>query len=262
MPVHQGFVVEHQGDYRPAFAAAADAGFDYVELNMEARFSRGSVDPAAVRGAASDHGLDLAVHLPYSVDVGSPHEHAREGACRELEASLDAAAAFGADTAVFHAHSSVRPSHWETSRVVDAICESTQRLHEYGADCGITVCAENLPGQFVTVSDFSELFARTDAAMCLDTGHAYATGLDGHDQAAFLREHGDRVEHVHLNEARSDGADEHLPVGMGRVDFAPLADAIPETGWTGTCTHEVFSFDETFEYARVGKRRFDALLAG
>ncbi len=98
--------------------------------------------------------------------------------------------------------------------------------------------------------------------MCLDTGHAFASGWDGYDQAAFLREYGDRVAHVYLNDSRVAGTDEHLPVGLGQVEFAPLAAAMVETGWTGTCTHEVYRFDENFEYVRAGKRRFEALLAG
>jgi len=262
MPVEQGFTIEHPGDYRPAFAAAAEAGFGFVELNMEARFSRDAVDPAAVREAAGEHGLDLIVHLAYSVDAGSPHEHAREGACRELEAGIDAAAAFGAEKAVVHAHASVRPAHWEHSRVVDAVRASVRRLGEYAAERRVTACAENLKGQFVDVTDVPALLAETDAAMCLDTSHAFVSGLDGGDQAAFLREHGDRIAHVHLNDTRTRETDEHLPVGLGRVGFEPLAAAIVETGWSGTCTHEVFRFDGTFAYVRTGKRRFDAMFAG
>src|SRR6056297_642411 len=112
MAIRQGFMVEHPGDFRPAFAAAGAAGFDYVELNMEARFSRGTVDPDAVRATADEHGLDLVVHLPYTVDIGSPHAHAREGALREVEAGIDAALAFGAETGVVHARSLARPFHW------------------------------------------------------------------------------------------------------------------------------------------------------
>jgi len=204
-------MVEHPGAYRPAFAAAADAGFDYVELNMEARFSRDAVDPGEVRDAAAEFGLALVVHLPYTVDLGSPHEHAREGACRELEASIDAAAAFGAEKGVVHACSEARPHAWDRDRVVDGIHESVGRLHEYGAERGVTVCAENLKGEFVDVTEFPALFAATDAAMCLDTGHAFVSGLDGAAQAEFLREHGDRVAHVHLNDTRLDDEDEHIP---------------------------------------------------
>jgi sugar phosphate isomerase/epimerase len=261
MDVRQGFMIEHGVDYRPAFAAAADAGFDYVELNMEARFSRDAVDTGAIRELAVDHGLDVVVHLPYTVDIGSPHEPAREGACRELEASVDAAAEFGAGKAVLHARSLARPFHWEESRVVDAIHESVLRLDGYGRERGVTICAENLKGDFVDVTEFPALFSATDAAMCLDTGHAYVSGMDGTEQAAFLREHGDRIAHVHLNDTRLGEDDEHLPVGLGRVDFDAIAAAMAETGWRGTCTHEVLRFDDTFEYVRTGKRRFEALLA-
>lgn len=260
MSIRQGFTVEHAGEYRPAFAAAAEAGFDYVELNMEARFSRDAVDPATVREAAGEYGLDIVVHLPYSVDIGTPHERAREGACRELEASVDAAATIGAEKAVLHADATVRPDHWAETEVRAGIRESVRRLHEYATGQGVTVCAENLDGRFVDVRDLPEVAGAAGAAMCLDTGHAFATGLDGADQAAFLYEHGDRVAHVHLNDTRARGNDEHLPVGLGRVEFAPLAAAMVETGWTGTCTHEVFGFDGTFAYVRTGKQRFDAML--
>ena len=254
-------MIEHGGDYRPAFAAAADAGFDYVELNMEARFSREAVDAAALREAADGRGLDLVVHLPYTVDVGSPHPPAREGACRELEASIDAAVEFGAEKGVLHARSLARPFHWEESTVVDAVHESVRRLDEYAEKRGFTVCAENLKGDFVDATDFPALFAATDAAMCLDTGHAYVSEMDGTEQAAFLREHGDRIAHIHLNDTRLDGDDEHLPVGLGRVDFSAIAATLVETDWHGTCTHEVLRFGDTFEHVRTGKRRFESLLA-
>ncbi|PSP77165.1 hypothetical protein BRC81_10275 [Halobacteriales archaeon QS_1_68_20] len=136
-----------------------------------------------------------------------------------MEAALDAAAAAGVETAVFHADSRVLAEEWDDELV---------------REC-------------------------TDAAMCLDTGHARATGHDGAWQAEFLRKHGDRVSHVHLNHTRRSDDDEHLPVGLGRVDFGALADAIAETGWTGTCTHELFGFD--LRYAAESKRAFDALLA-
>jgi len=254
-------MIEHGGDYRPAFAAAADAGFDYVELNVEARFSRDAVDTGAVRAAAADHGLDLIVHLPYTVDIGSPHELARKGTCRKLEASIDAAAGFGAERAVLHAQSFARPFRWKESEVVDAIHESVRRLDEYGRKRDITVCAENLEGDFVDVTDFPTLFAAADAAMYLDTGHAFTSGPDAAARANFLREHGDRVAHVHLDDTRR-GDDENLPVGLDRLDFAELAAAMAETGWRGICTHETLRFGDRFDYVRTSKRRFDDLLAG
>jgi len=245
--------------FEEAAAFAAEHGFDFLELNMENAYRRDRLDAATVRETADEHGLDLLAHLPYRVDPGSPHDHAREGACRELEAAIDAAATAGVEKAVFHATSFVPGEEWDGDRIRAGIYDSVRRIDDYARERGVEAVVENLKGPFVDAGDFPDLFAETDAAMCLDTGHAHATGHDGAWQAEFLREHGDRVSHVHLNDTRRSDDDEHLPVGLGRVDFGALADAIAETGWTGTCTHELFGFD--LRYAAESKRAFDELFA-
>jgi sugar phosphate isomerase/epimerase len=260
MQVRQGFTVEGDADPEAAFAFAADRGFAFVELNMDYAFERSRVDPGAVRDLADEYGLDLVVHLPYRPDPGSPHAHDREGACRTLEAAVDVAAEMGAERGVMHATSRAHPAKWDHDRVREWIFESVQRVHEYGRERGVAVVAENLKSPFLDAGDLPLLVEQTDAAVCLDTGHALATGQDGADQADLLRAYGDRIAHLHLNESRrTDGDDEHLPVGLGVVDFGAVADAVRETGWTGTATHETFGFDR--EFVALGKERFDGLLA-
>lgn len=258
MQVRQGFMVEGlEGDADP-FAVAADRGFDFVELNAEHAFHRDRIDAAAVGRRLDERGLDAVVHLPYRLDPGSPHEHVREGAYRELAAAVDSAAAMGADKAVVHAESRVHADRWDGEAIRDRIYDTVSRLDAHGRDRGVEVCVENLKTDFFDASDFPDLIDRTDAAVCLDTGHAYATGQDAAAQAALLREHGDRVSHVHLNDTRRTADDEHLPLGMGRIDFSTIVDAMRATGWRGTCTHEVFSFG--VDYATHGKAAFDRLL--
>ncbi len=243
-----------------AAAFAADHGFDFLELNMENAYRQARLDPAAVRATADDHDLDLLAHLPYRVDPGSPHDHARDGACRELEAAVDAAAEAGVEKAVFHATSLVPGEEYDGEEIREYVYDSVRRVDDYARRRGVEGVVENLKGPFVDAGDFPELFDETDAAMCLDTGHAYATGHDGAWQADFLREYGDRVSHVHLNDTRREDDDEHLPVGLGHVDFRALATAMVETDWSGTCTHELYGFD--LRYAAGSKRAFDELLAG
>jgi len=260
MTSRQGFIVDGATDrgLDGALDFAACNDFSFVELNMEHGFDRSRIDAERVRRLADEAGVDLLVHLPYRLDPGSPHEHVREGACRELEASIDAAAAMGAERGVVHATTSVSPDYWDDDTLRDCLFDSVRRLHDYGADADVEVVVENLKGWF-DAGDFPALFERTDAAMCLDTGHAHVSGMDGAAQAEFLREYGDRIDHVHLNDTRRATDDEHLPVGLGRVAFAPLVEAMVETDWSGTCTHEVFGFDLT--YVAGGKERFDEALA-
>ncbi|ELZ85081.1 hypothetical protein C453_10885 [Haloferax elongans ATCC BAA-1513] len=265
MSVRQGFLVswaDSPEEYRPVFEDAAAAGFDYVELNMEGAFHRTRIDPTSVREAAAANNLDLTVHLPYRFDMCSPHEHVRDGACRELEAAIDVAVEMGAEKGVIHADSLARPGRIGEEPIREGIRNTVRRMTDYGAERGFEVVTENLKG-LVDAAELPELLAdaHPEAKMCLDTGHAFVTGVDGGEQAELLRDHGDRITHIHLNDTRIESDDEHLPVGLGRVDFEPLAAALVDTDWTGTCTHEVF----TFNYSRVhrgnGKPYFDELLA-
>ncbi len=260
MTIRQGFTVENGADIEAAFRFAADRGFDFLELNMDHQFDRRRADTDAVRERAETYDLDLVVHLPYRVDIGTPLEHARDGSCRELEASIDTAVEMGAEKGVYHAQTRVRASKWARDTVRECLLDSVDRITEYASDRGSEAVLENIRSPFFDAGDFSALFERTAATACLDTGHAHVTGQYGSEQGDLLRTHGDRISHVHLNETRNAGGDEHLPVGMGKVDFASVAEAMVGTDWVGTCTHEVFTFDN--EPRAFGKARFDELLAG
>ncbi|QLG63468.1 sugar phosphate isomerase/epimerase family protein [Halorarum salinum] len=258
--IRQGFMVDNGADPERCFRLAAEHGFDFLELNADHQFDRSRVDADGVRTLADEHGLDLVCHLPYRLDACSPRDHVREGGVRELEAAIDHAAAMGAGKGVFHLQTLANGDKWTTAEVRPGMYETARRLTGYAAERGVEAVAENLKSPFFDAGDLPDLFAETDASACLDTGHAFVTGQDGAAQADLIREHGDRIGHLHLNDTRIDGDDEHLPVGMGKVAFDEIADAMRETGWEGTCTHELFAFDRS--YAAAGKERFDSLLAG
>lgn len=262
MDVRQGFLVswtDSPEEYREVFETAADAGFEYVELNMEAAFHRTRIDPGSIRSAAADSGLDLVVHLPYRFDMCSPHEHVRDGACRELEAAVDAAVEMGAEKGIMHALSMAEPERWGEEPIRAGIRESVRRLTEYGIERDFEVVVENSKG-LVDAAELPELLAdvHPETRMCLDSGHAYVSGLSGSEQADLLCDHGHRISHVHLNDTRIDSDDEHLPLGLGALDFRPLVEVMVDDGWSGTCTHEVFTYD----YDRIpqGKAHFDDLV--
>lgn len=257
--IRQGFTVEMEMSYESALDFAVEHGFDFVELNMDYAFERRRIDPERVGRVAGDRDIDVVVHLPYHLDPGSPHEHVREGARRELEAALDAAAAMGAEKAIFHGTSHARIEKWDRETIQGCLYDSIRRVDAHASDVGLTACVENLKTPFFDAGDFPELFDTTDAAACLDTGHAVVTGQDGGDQADLIESHGDRISHFHLNESRIEEQDEHLPLGLGQVDFESIVEALLATEWSGTCTHEVWGFD--LDYVARSKRHFDRLLA-
>jgi sugar phosphate isomerase/epimerase len=251
-----GFVVQLGMDDETAISFAGDAGFDFVELLLDGDSHRTRLDDRVeeIRTAAADAGVGLLVHLPFGgFDIGSPHDHVRDGSIRELEAALDTAASLGAEKAVLHASTNAWGPAWDEETLTDRLFESIRRLDEYARRQGVECCVENIPYGVVDTNDFPELFERTDASMTFDTGHARMDGRDDDGLAAFCRDYGDRISHVHLNDTRGS-RDEHLPIGAGTIDFEKLFESFP-AGWDGTISLEVFTL--SYAYLRASKDHFE-----
>jgi sugar phosphate isomerase/epimerase len=92
--------------------------------------------------------------------------------------------------------------------------------------------------------------------MTFDTSHALLAGMDEAGMAAFCREYGDRIAHLHLVDTR--GGDEHLPVGMGRIDFGTVFEGLADADWSGTATLEVGT--EDYDTIALGRRHVEELL--
>ena len=258
MDARTGFVTQIGMDRTEAFDAAAEYGFEFVELMMDGANERRRLADRAdeIRAALGERGLDLLVHLPFGgVDIGSPLEHVREGSLREVTAAVETAADVGAEKAVLHPDTNAWSPAWETDELHDRVIDSLRELDARAADRGVSLCAENVPRSAVRTHEFPKLLAETDISMTLDTGHARIDGRDSGGIAAFVSDHGDRIDHVHLNDTRR-AQDEHLPFGSGTLDFERIFDAFPD-GWTGTLSLEVFTDD--YDYIGVSKDRLDAL---
>jgi sugar phosphate isomerase/epimerase len=251
-----GFTVPLEPDLSRSIEWGADAGFDFVELLLDGPFARDRLGPR--RGAVADllaaAGLDLVVHLPFAVDVGSPFAPVREGAVAELAAGVELADALGAETAVVHPQSRAWGLGWSVDERRGFVRDGLGDLRQRTAGLDPVLAVENA-GDTFPIDAFGDLLGTVGLPATFDTGHAALDGFSATEMADFLAAHRDRIRHVHLSDTRG-GADEHLPVGMGTIDFetalAPLLD-----GWSGTATHEVGT--EDFDAIALGKRHFDEL---
>ncbi len=257
MAIRRGFVTQIGMEYKKAFERADEFGLDFVELMMDGAHERTRLEPNRVSESATEHDLDLLVHLPFGgLDIASPFEHVREGALRELRAAIETAAGCGAEKGVLHASTSVWPPAWEYDELHSHLLSSIRELDGFASEHDFEICVENIPGEFFPGESFSQLFEETDASMTLDTGHARMNGMDSAAMAEFLEVHGERVSHFHLNDTRRP-EDEHLPFGAGTIDFERVFEPVQEN-WTGTLSLEVFTLD--WKYVETSVQRLDALL--
>ncbi|MDY6773819.1 MAG: sugar phosphate isomerase/epimerase family protein, partial [Candidatus Nanohaloarchaea archaeon] len=233
--IRKGFVNQLGMEREEMFERAEGLGFDFVEVMMDGENHRERLgeDRAEVRSLLEDHDQQLMVHLPFSVDIGSPHEHVRHGSMEELRDCIEAAASLGAEKAVMHASSrGAWDAAWSEEEIQDLIVDAVRELDNDAVDHGVEVCVENVPEGFFTIHEFERLFDETEASMTLDTGHARIDGMDSTDIRKFVEEHRDRISHVHVNDSRFE-EDDHVPFGSGNLDFEEIFSPL-QNGWNGT----------------------------
>jgi len=256
-----GFTVGLDLDFAEAVTWASGEGFDFVEVLLDGPYAREQIagDADRMRETLAGAGVDIAVHLPFAIDPGSPFAPVREGIIQEFEAGMDLATELGADVVVFHPSSDAWELGWDEADCRGFVHEALDELVPAATERGLTPCLENIVSTYYDATTFPALLDRyPDAAMTFDTSHALLAGLSEAEMATFCREHADRIEHLHLVDTRS--GDEHLPVGMGTIEFEPVLAALAAAGWTGTATLEVGT--EDYDTIALGKRHVEELLAG
>jgi sugar phosphate isomerase/epimerase len=226
-----------------AIAAVARCGYDYAELWMEQVMRDYPDDPAAGVGAVlNKYGMKATVHCPVmDVNITSPNIGIREESIRQYLSCFEFARGIGARLVVVHPghRFSVKEpfeEHWTAQ--VDAL----KRVFARGAELGITLAIENMEADKAvsSVTDYADMERVMadcdvpDMLITLDTTHMRDTGR----VVRFIEKMGQRIAHVHLSDATATSL--HLRMGLGTMDFAPIANALKAVGFAGVCSLETF----------------------
>ncbi len=175
----------------------------------------------------------VSIHAPFGgvLDLADPNPHHRHAA---IGAALTAALALkqlGGRLVVVHPSDLPRDQHDVRARLADC-SRSLALLAENCGHAGLQLIVESpLPHLIGGAPDeFAELLANlpTSAGVCLDTGHL---SLGGH-WLAFVRAAGSRLRHVHANDNHGH-RDDHLPPGLGRIEWAMIASSLRDAGFKG-----------------------------
>lgn len=137
------------------------------------------------------------------------------------------------------------------------------RLAEYAKDFGITVCVENLPFPYYSlttcerVNDFVRTLDIDNVKICFDIGHAnymtYVKNELGIGPADFVpqsiadevRRFGDKLGTCHIHQNYGD-KDAHATLDEGNIDIKAFSDALFEIGYRGVYSLEVSLYLENY----------------
>jgi len=239
-------------------ALFGEMGFDYFELTVEAPGAypdKLAKEKKAVLDALSSYNFGVLAHMPWYFSVAHPYSSIQEAILREFCVAFDTATEFGAKKATLHSEflpSGIQERQVHTAKTI----ESVRRLHKEAENRGLELLVENFNASSFSIKDFKQLFSEIDMGMTFDVGHAFTA--DGEGMENYLAQFRKRVKHVHLHD-NDRRADQHLPLGAGKVDVARAVKEI-KAFYDGTITLEVHSADR--DYLRISREKLEIMWYG
>jgi inosose dehydratase len=154
------------------------------------------LDGDAVRAELDRHGLRLVGgFVPVVVherDLSATREHARRAAAQLAAAGADVFVAAAVMDDGWSAPQPLDDDGWR--RAGARLRELADLVAGYGLELVLHPHAATL---VETAGDVERALAHTDVRWCFDTGHLLIGGVD---PATFVRDHADRIGHVHLKD--------------------------------------------------------------
>jgi len=218
---------------------------DFIDLTLEPPAAAvWKINPKDIRAALEDQRLKVVGHTAYYLPLTSPFESIRRAAIDELKHCLDAFARIGAKW--MNLHPGRKPPLHDWKFTVEQNLRTLHDIIPTARDLGVGLMIENLPGEFNSVRELSELLdPLPDLGLHLDIGHSNLM-VERNTADDILAAYGKRLRHVHLHDNKGGSADLHLPLGTGLVDTAHYVRSLRSIGYDGTITLEVFTPDRHY----------------
>src|SRR5215212_8052361 len=205
----------------------------------EVRYAGGA---EGLRADAEAAGIDLYVHAPYIVNVATTNNRIRIPSRKLLQQHVDAAAEIGAKGLIVHGghvnkdddpekgFDNWRKAVEATALKVPVLIENTA-----GGDNAMTRHLERIAGVWDAIGAAE---GADQVGFCLDTCHAWASGIALADAVEQIRAVTGRIDLVHANDSRDafgSGADRHTSFGRGQIPEDELAGVVRDAGVPVIC---------------------------
>ncbi len=235
----------------------AELGFDFIDLTLEPEQTySAAVDAGKIAKALARAGLAGVGHTAWYLPIASPFPEMRLVALNELRRCLLVFRDLGFRKMNVHPQTRV-PLHeedWITAQNV----ESLASLADLAKTMGMKIMLENTP-HFSRVGQLKPILdAVPDVELLLDVGHSNV-GQPFLRAEEILANFGDRLGHVHLSDNRGGLDDQHLPLGVGNINWLKVARLFRQVGYDGTATIEVFGDDD--DYLVMSREKFKRQMA-
>ena len=238
------------GDVPAAAKAAAELGFDGIEINMK---GPEELSEAALRGLLEENGLSLAavasgrIYVDEQATLSDPDDTRRLRVVDRVKRLIEYAAAFGAPVIVGLLRGE-RLVEENEARTVGLFAGSMDELAAYAQGAGVELYLEainryetplfNTAQQTV---DVIRLSGRPNIKVLLDVFHM---NIEEVSIAEAIRTTGALLGHFHVVDSNRRAP------GMGHVVFGEIADALRDIGYAGWLSGEHLPLPDSYSAAK------------
>jgi sugar phosphate isomerase/epimerase len=216
-----------------------ETGYEFVDLTIEGP-NAWSPDTQKVRALLDRYKLFIVGHTDPCLPYAYPIESIRKACFNELRRCAGIFSSLGATIMNIHPCYYCPPVMKED--LVRLNVQALKPLAEMAGSHGLTLILENFKAPFDSVATYSRLLEEVPGLQIhLDFGHA---NLGKDDATSFCTQLGEHIRHVHFSDNHGQ-EDEHMPLGMGNIDWEKAVSALKSIGYDETITIEVFVNDRS-----------------
>jgi deoxyribonuclease-4 len=187
-------------------------------------------DPAEIKRAWAEAGIDFYIHSPYPVNLASTNNRIRHPSRTIVKQQLKAAASVGAKALVVHGgHVTAKDDPQ------DGLINWAKAIEQI--ERPIPMLIENTAGGDGAMARSLDMIARLwdavggldNIGFCLDTCHANSAGIDLADAVDRIMAITGRIDLVHCNNSRdafNSGQDRHANITKGTIEPKLLLEVI------------------------------------
>jgi len=228
--------------------AFGKAQYDFIDLTIEGPCL--DVDVEQAQRLLDDHGLFVVGHTDPCLPYAYPIKGVREACFKELERCARIFSSLGATIMNIHPCYGAPPCMKQD--LVNQNIEALKPIAEMADSFGLCLVLENFKAPFDCVSTYDKILSAVPKLKVhLDVGH---TNFGADNEEVFCTRLGDHIKHVHFSDNRSV-QDDHMPLGVGNMDWQRAVASLKMIGYNGTITLEVFcgSGAVMFDYLEISR---------
>lgn len=227
----------------------AAGGYDFVDLTLEAPRAQ-EVEINLTKKLLDEFNLGIVGHTDPNLPYAYPVKKIREACREEFKRCADIFAQLGAK--IMNIHPCYTCPITMKKNLLDLNLEALSSILETVEDFGLTLVLENFSPPFDSVATFKKILRNLPGLkLHLDFGHGNMGREEGIE---FCREFPQEILHVHFSDNRGYD-DQHMPLGVGNIDWKVAIRALKSINYNGGITLEVFSQEPRvrFKYLEISR---------